>query len=36
MRANDRPAEWVAFLRRIGIREVIPLNSVPDDRKVDG
>jgi hypothetical protein len=36
MRTNDRPAEWVAFLRRIGVREVIPLNSVPDDRHIDG
>ena len=36
MRANDRPAEWVAFLRRIGIREVIPLNSVSDDRHIYG
>jgi tetratricopeptide (TPR) repeat protein len=26
----------VAFLRRIGVREVIPLNSVPDDRHIDG
>ena len=36
MRRNDRPAEWMAFLRRIGVREVIPLNSVPDDRHIDG
>jgi hypothetical protein len=36
IRAKDRTAEWVAFLRRIGVREVLPLNSVPDDRGIDG
>ena len=30
------PAEWVAFLRRIGVGEVIPLNSVRDDRRIYG
>jgi len=36
MRANDSIAEWVVFLRRIGVGEVLPLNSVRDERRIHG
>jgi hypothetical protein len=35
-RASDSTAEWVGFLRRIGVGEVLPLNSVHDDRPIYG
>jgi hypothetical protein len=36
IRTNDSAAEWVGFLRRIGVGEVLPLNSVHDDRGIYG
>ena len=33
---NDSAAEWVGFLRRIGVGEVLSLNSVRDDRGIYG
>jgi hypothetical protein len=36
MRAGDHVTDWVAFLRRIGVREVVPLKSVRDDRATYG
>lgn len=36
MRAGDQVADWVAFLRRIGVGEVIALKSVRDSRAIHG
>ncbi|WP_327041342.1 DUF3883 domain-containing protein [Micromonospora ureilytica] len=36
MRAGDHVADWVAFLRRIGVGEVVPLKSVSDGRGIYG
>ncbi|MEV5695258.1 ATP-binding protein [Micromonospora globbae] len=36
MRAGDRVTDWVVFLRRIGVREVLPLSSVQDSREING
>jgi hypothetical protein len=36
MRTNDSIAEWVGFLRRVGVGEVLRLNSVRDDRRIYG
>jgi hypothetical protein len=36
MRANDSIAEWVGFLRRIGVGEVLPLHFVRDSRRIYG
>ncbi len=36
MKANDSIAEWVGFLRRIGVGEVLPPHSVRDNRRIYG
>ncbi|KUL31465.1 ATP-binding protein [Actinoplanes awajinensis] len=36
MRAGDQVADWVTFLRRIGVGEVMPLQSVRDNRGIYG
>lgn len=35
-RASESTSDWVGFLRRIGVGEVLPLNSVRDDRSLYG
>jgi hypothetical protein len=36
LRTNDSITEWVSFLRRIGVGEVLRLNSVYDERRIYG
>ncbi|BCB86093.1 hypothetical protein [Phytohabitans suffuscus] len=36
MRAGDQVADWVAFLQRVGVGEVMPLQSLRDGREIYG